>query len=116
MICILFIDSDQRHVIIVNAINKLTCTSCHCERSPAPHGVQGEVKQSHRIATPACRNLILQRMAVFKHSGVQARRFAPRNDHFIKAFTIEDPSFQNFTRTGDGCQKLWDGDWGQRGK
>ena len=24
---------------------------CHCERSPAPHGVQGEVKQSHWIAT-----------------------------------------------------------------
>ena len=36
--------------------------------------VQGEAKQSRKIATPACRNFILLRIPVFKHSGVQARR------------------------------------------
>ena len=29
---------------IVNVINNLTYSECHCERSPAPHGVQSEVK------------------------------------------------------------------------
>jgi hypothetical protein len=36
--------------------NKLILTMCHCERSPAPHGVQGEVKQSQEIATLARRS------------------------------------------------------------
>jgi hypothetical protein len=50
---------------------------CHCERS-----------ESQGIATPACRNSILLTIPLFKHSGVQARRFAPRNDYFSRSFTI----------------------------
>ena len=44
----------------------LILPQCHCERSPAPHGVQGEVKQSPRLP----------------------RRYAPRNDDFSWSFTI----------------------------
>ena len=36
--------------------------------------IANEVKQSHGIATPACRNFIRLRFPVFKHSGVQTRR------------------------------------------
>jgi hypothetical protein len=35
--------------------------------------IANEVKQSHEIATPACRNFILLRILAFEHYGVQAR-------------------------------------------
>jgi hypothetical protein len=72
----------------VNVIDNSTYTECHCERSPAPQGVQGEVKQSHQIATPACRNAL---PTAARHFGVQARPpvRGPRNDKFLSTFTVD---------------------------
>jgi len=44
--------------------------SWHCDKNV----IASEAKQSHEIATPACRNFMLLRIPVFKHSGVQGRR------------------------------------------
>jgi hypothetical protein len=59
------------------------------------------VKQSHEIATPACRNAPLKQaglLARAKHFGVQGRRFAPRNDNFLWAFTIVKVGILGFTK------------------
>jgi len=49
------------------------------------------VKQSHEIATLARRSAAYSAEVAFGYVGrvsAQARRFAPRNDYFIKPFTI----------------------------
>ena len=67
---------------------------------PCPEQSEGTLE----IATPACRNACLNHtgsLAPIRHSSVQARRFAPRNDNFLLAFAIthHDSSFGRKTQS-----------------
>jgi hypothetical protein len=72
---------------------------CHCERSPAPDGVQGEVKQSHEIATPACRNACLHealwRREALRRAGTSLRssQWQPYSVGFWICFEFRDSDF-----------------------